>query len=217
VLLAKIDYINLLPFYVFIKKHSSSRLKGIINHHKSYPAEINQKFLKRKIDGAFISSIASKKSNSLDIGIVAKKDVMSVLLIPGEYAKDKESASSNMLARVLEQSGQVIIGDKALQYFYQNSSDEFVDLAKKWNEKYNLPFVFARLCYNKHGKKLDKLSKKFVHTKVKIPSYIMKKYVKRSSLTKAQIEEYLTKISYKIEQKEKKSLHIFFKKSKKFL
>jgi len=66
----KIDFINLLPFYVFIKKNiSSSQMKQIINYKKSYPSAINKKFAKRKIDAAFISSIASQKAKSLDIGI----------------------------------------------------------------------------------------------------------------------------------------------------
>ena len=77
---AKIDFINLLPFYVFIKKNiQSSQITQIINYKKSYPSSINKKFGSRTIDAAFISSIASKNADSLDIGIVAQKEVLSVL------------------------------------------------------------------------------------------------------------------------------------------
>ena len=118
---AKIDFINLLPFYIYVKKNiSSSQTKAIINYKKSYPSKINQDFKKRRIDGAFISSIKSQKEKSTDIGIVAKKDVLSVLSIPGVYTKDIQSDTSNILARVLECEGKIIIGDKALKYYYEN-------------------------------------------------------------------------------------------------
>ena len=46
---AKIDFINLLPFHVFIKKNASSnQLKSIINYKKSYPSAINKQFKKRQ-------------------------------------------------------------------------------------------------------------------------------------------------------------------------
>ncbi len=46
---AKIDFINLLPFYVFIKKNiKSSQVKQIIGYKKSYPSKINKKFKKEK-------------------------------------------------------------------------------------------------------------------------------------------------------------------------
>jgi len=211
---AKIDFINLLPFYVFIKKNiQSTQLKQIINYKKSYPSAINKKFKKREIDSAFISSIASKKTKSLDVGIVAQNEVLSVLALKGKYEKDYQSDTSNALAKVLDIDGKVIIGDKALQYYHQNDED-FVDLAEEWKKRYNLPFVFARLCYNKNEKILEKIAKKFLKTKVKIPQYILKKYTERSGLTTHQINEYLTKISYKISYKEKRSLKLFFKLTK---
>jgi len=211
---AKIDFINLLPFYVFIKKNiQSTQLKQIINYKKSYPSAINKKFKKREIDSAFISSIASKKTKSLDVGIVAQNEVLSVLALKGKYEKDYQSDTSNALAKVLDIDGKVIIGDKALQYYHQNDED-FVDLAEEWKKRYNLPFVFARLCYNKNEKILEKIAKKFLKTKVKIPQYILKKYTERSGLTTHQINEYLTKILYKISYKEKRSLKLFFKLTK---
>jgi len=212
---AKIDFINLLPFYVFTKKNiKSSQIKQIINYKKSYPSAINKKFAKRKIDAAFISSIASRRTNSLDIGIVAQKEVLSVLALSGKYEKDYQSDTSNALAKVLGIEGKIIIGDKALQYYHNTQDKDFIDLAKLWKEKYDLPFVFARLCYNKHENILEKLSNDFLNTKVKIPQYILKQYVDRSGLSARQIQEYLTKISYKISYKEKKSLKLFFKLAK---
>ena len=74
---AKIDFINLLPFHIFLKKNiQSTQLKSIIQYKKSYPSLINKKFKKRKVHSAFISSIASRNEKNLDFGIVAKKDVL---------------------------------------------------------------------------------------------------------------------------------------------
>jgi chorismate dehydratase len=211
---AKIDFINLLPLHVFIKKNLSSQTKQIIEYHKSYPASINKKFKKRKVDAAVISSIASRRCKKcLDLGIVADGVVDSVLVIPGSYKKDFQSDTSNALAKVLKIEGEVIIGDKAL-YKFHNSDEEFIDLAKEWKKKYNLPFVFARLCVNKHEKTLEKLAKDFLKTKVYIPQYILARYAKRSGISKKQIQEYLTKIHYKIGMKEKKSLKLFLRLAK---
>jgi len=212
----KIDFINLLPFYVFIKKNiSSSQTKQIINYKKSYPSAINKKFAKRKIDAAFISSIASKKTKFLDIGIVAQNEVLSVLALEGKYEKDYQSDTSNTLAKVLGVEGKIIIGDKALQHYHNSVDKTFIDLAQKWRDTYDLPFVFARLCYNKDEKILQRLAKDFLKSKVKIPQYILKQYMLRSGLSAKQIKEYLSKISYKISYKEKKSLKLFFKLVKK--
>jgi len=209
---AKIDFINLLPFYIFIKKNiKSTQIKQIITYKKSYPSAINKKFKKKKIDAAFISSISSKNSKCLDIGIVAKAEVLSVLSIKGEYQEDSQSDTSNALAKVLGIDGQVLIGDKALHYYHNTQNQDFVDLAELWNKKYNLPFVFARLCLNNHEKYLKDLSKEFLKTKVKIPQYILKQYPRRTKISPKQIQEYLTKISYNIGYKEKQSLRLFFK------
>ncbi|MBD3840752.1 MAG: hypothetical protein IE909_02495 [Campylobacterales bacterium] len=213
---AKIDFINLLPFYVYLKKNiPSSQTKQIINYNKSYPSAINKKFKKRKIDAAIISSIASRNCKCLDMGIVAKNEVDSVLVLSNKANKnDFQSDTSNALAKILNVSGEVIIGDKALQYFYNNPNEEFIDLALLWKEKYQLPFVFARLCANKHHNTLKSLSKNFIKTKVKIPHYILKQYSKRSGLSFTQIHTYLTKISYDLGSKEKKSLKLFLKLTK---
>lgn len=212
---AKIDFINLLPFYIYLKKNlKSTQMKQIIEYKKSYPADINKKFLQRQVDGAFISSIKSQNQKGLDIGIVAKGEVFSVISIKGKYKKDYQSDTSNVLAQVLDIKGEVLIGDKALHYYYSTNTQEFIDLAHAWRKKYNLPFVFARLCINKNNKEFNKVVNSFVDSKVYIPQYILKKYAKRSQLEVKQIEEYLTKISYKIENKEKQSLKKFFRLAK---
>lgn len=212
-LFAKIDFINLLPFHIYIKKNiKSTQLKQIIEHNKSYPAKINKRFKKREVHSAFISSIKSKNEKSLDLGIVAKDDVLSVIAIPGAYKKDYQSDTSNALAQVLNIDGEVLIGDKALKYYHSTQNkNEIIDLAKQWKNKYNLPFVFARLCYNKNERRLKILVKNFDKQKIKIPQYILEHYSQRSGLTKNQIKDYLKKIDYNIGIKEKKALKLFFK------
>jgi len=214
---AKIDFINLLPFYIFIKRNiKSSQIKAIINYKKSYPSKINKQYKKRKIDAAFISSITTKNCNCLDIGIVAKDEVLSVLSIKGDYKEDFQSQTSNALAKILDLNGEVIIGDKALEYYYNNTNnqDDFIDLAKRWKIKYNLPFVFARLCTHKHTTYINNLSKKFLIKKTKIPQYILKQYATRSNLSAKQITHYIDKISYKLGYKEKQSLKKFLQLTK---
>lgn len=212
---AKIDFINLLPFYVFIKKNiKSSQIKQIISYKKSYPSKINKQFKKRQIDAAFISSIASRSEKTIDLGIVAKKEVLSVLCIKGDFKEDYQSDTSNALAKILDIKGEVLIGDKALKYYHTNQNNDFIDLAKYWNTKYKLPFVFARLSFNKHEKYLKKLSKSFKNTNVKIPQYILNKYANRTNLKNKQINHYLKKITYDIGYKEKQSLKLFFKLAK---
>ena len=99
---AKIDFINLLPLHIFFKQHLNTQIKQTIEYKKSYPSAINKKFHKKKVDAAVISSIASKRCKKpLDMGIVAKGAVDSVLVIPGSYKKDFQSDTSNALAKVL--------------------------------------------------------------------------------------------------------------------
>lgn len=213
---AKIDFINLLPFHVYIKKNiKSNQIKSIIKYKKSYPAAINKKFKKRKVDSAFISSIASRHEKSLDLGIVAKKEVLSVILVPGDREKDFQSETSNALAEALGLEGKVIIGDKALKYYHENDKDSFIDLAKAWQDKYNLPFVFALLCYNKNAKMLKKITKNFNKKHVKIPRYILEQYSKRSGISSKHILEYLEKIDYEIGLKERRAVKQFLKLTKK--
>ena len=212
---AKIDFINLLPFHVYIKKNiKSSQTKAIIEYKKSYPSFINKKFKKRKVDSAFISSIASRHEKKLDLGIVAKKNVLSVLLIPGMDEKDYQSETSNALAKVLNLNGKVLIGDKALKFYHENQNTHFIDLAQEWNKKYNLPFVFAVLCYSANRKQLESITKRFNKRQIKIPTYILNQYSQRSGISNKNILEYLKKIDYTIGIKEKRSLKLFLKLTK---
>lgn len=212
---AKIDFINLLPFHIFLKKNvKSTQIKSIINYKKSYPAAINKKYKKRKVDSAFISSIASRNEKFLNFGIIAKKDVLSVLLIPGEYEKDFQSETSNALAKVLNLEGKVLIGDKALKFYHNNKDKEFIDLAQAWNDKYNLPFVFAVLCFNSNKNLLSSITKNFNKRHIKIPQYILKQYSQRSGISNKNILEYLEKIDYDLNIKERRALKLFLKLTK---
>lgn len=213
---SKIDFINLLPFHIYIKKNiKSNQLRSSIEYKKSYPAKITNNFKKRKVHSAFISSVASKNEKFLDFGIVAKDEVLSVFVLPNRENKDDfQSKASNALAKVLNLYGEVIIGDKALKFYYDNKDEELIDLAKYWNNKYNLPFVFAVLCYNKYEKRLKKLTKNFNKNNIKIPQYILENYSKRSGVSKEHIKEYLKKISYSIGYKEKRALKLFLNLSK---
>jgi len=201
-LLGHIDYLNLLPFYQFLKK------KGI-KVKKSYPKKINYLFEKKKVDAAFISSIKAKNKKCIDIGIAAKKKVKTVLVCEGE-GEDKESETSNILAKVLKIEGKVIIGDKAFK------EKNCIDLANEWYKKYNLPFVFALFCTNKNHKKYKKLAKEFLKKNQKVPFYVLKKYAIKNNISFKEAKEYLEKIIYyKIGWREKKALKKFWKLSKK--
>ncbi len=211
----KIDFINLLPFHIYIKKNiPSNQMKAIVQYKKSYPSYINQKFRKREIDAAFISSIASRNQKKLSLGIIAKKEVLSVLLIPGTTKDDYQSETSNALAKVLDLEGRVLIGDKALKFYHEHPNKPFIDLAKQWQDRYHLPFVFAVLCFNQHEKLLKKLIKRFNKQTIKIPQYILKQYAERSGISTKNIVEYLKHIDYEIGRKEKKALNLFLKLTK---
>ena len=212
---AKIDFINLLPYHIFIKKNiKSTQQKSIIEYKKSYPSFINNKFKKRKVDSAFISSIASRNEKYLDFGIVAQDEVLSVLLIPGIQESDFQSQTSNALALILDLEGKVIIGDKALKFYHENPNIIKIDLAKEWKKKYNLPFVFAVLCFNSNKKALKKITKNFNKQYIKIPQYILEQYSKRSGVSKNNILQYLKKIDYNLGFKEKRSLKLFLNLTK---
>jgi len=199
-MLGHIDYLNLLPFYQFLKKKNIKIKKGV-------PSEINYLFEKRKIDAAFISSIKSKNKKCFDVGIVAKKEVRSVLVCEGK-GEDNDSATSNILAKVLNIKGKIIIGDKAFK------EKNCIDLASEWYKRYNLPFVFARFCVNRDYKKYEKLINEFINSHQKIPYLTLKKYAQKIGISPKEAKEYLEKIIYyKIEWREKKALKIFLKKA----
>jgi len=207
----KIEYLNLLPFHVFMKRFTrSTQQKLLMEYKKNVPAKINDAFANRRVDAAFISSIKAKNSLHVNLGIIAKKEVKSVIVIPSNTnKKDAESASSNLLAELLHVKGEVLIGDKALRYALANN--DYTDLAQLWNEKYHLPFVFALLCYHKEKKLYKKIEKGFLKKEVKIPQYLLQKAAKKTDIAPNEILEYLQLISYKLDYKAKKGLKKFYK------
>jgi len=200
-LIGHIDYLNLLPFYQFLKQ------KGV-KVRKSYPAQVNEWFEQGLIEAAFISSIKAKGKTCLNAGICAEKEVKTVLVCKGE-GDDYESATSNILAKVLNLKGKVVIGDKAFK------EKECIDLAGMWYEKYKLPFVFALFCTNKNNKNYKKLLNEFLSKKQKIPYSTLKKYAEKTGISPKEAKYYLDKIIYyKIGWKEKKALKKFWSLAK---
>jgi chorismate dehydratase len=209
----KIDFLNLLPFHVFIKRYArSTRFHQSLHYHKGVPSVLNRDFAMRRIDAAFISSITAQDCHHYGVGIVAKREVLSVLSLPNADKDDSDSATSNLLARILNIHGEVLIGDKALRYYY--SGGEHIDLGRIWYERTTLPFVFALLCTHNHGNELKRLSHAFVTKKVKIPYYILMEASRRSGLSPAQITHYLKFISYKVGVKEAKGYKRFVREAK---
>ena len=206
----KIEYLNLLPFHIFMKRYTKTMQQSATMHYKrGVPAKINKEFSSRRVDAAFISSIKAKKYQYIDLGIIAKKEVLSVLVIPNKQnIKDKESASSNMLAKILQLQGEILIGDKALRYYLQGKPH--LDLAKEWNKKYNLSFVFALLCFHKEKKKYKKIEKEFLKKKIYIPQYILLQAAKKTDIKPKDILHYLEYISYDLDKKAKLGLKKFY-------
>ena len=186
----------------------NNQQKLTMQYKKNVPAKINDAFVNRRVDAAFISSIAAKNRQHVNLGIIARKEVRSVIVIPSQQHKtDMESASSNILANLLHVEGEVLIGDKALRYALAN--DDYIDLAQLWHQKYNLPFVFALLCYHKDKRLYKKIEKEFLKKEVKIPQYILQNAAKKTNIAPQDILTYLTLISYKLDAKAKKGLKKF--------
>ena len=203
-MLGHIDYLNLLPFYQFLKKKNIKIKKGV-------PSEINFLFERKKINAAFISSIKSKNKKCFDAGIIAKKRVKTVLVCNGK-GDDRDSPTSNILAKVLNIEGKVVIGDKAFK------EKNCIDLANEWYKKYKLPFVFARFCVNKNYRQYEKLINEFLNSHQKIPYLTLKKYAQKLDITPKEAKEYLEKIIYyKMGWREKKALKLFLRKSCEFI
>ncbi|QFR48416.1 hypothetical protein FJR48_01235 [Sulfurimonas lithotrophica] len=208
----KIEYLNLLPFHVFMKHFTkSNQQKMSMRYYSGVPAVVNEKFLTRRVDAAFISSIRARKFNNVNLGIIAKKEVQSVIAIPSKTnIKDVASATSNILVDILGVEGEVLIGDRALRYYL--SGGEHIDLAKLWNQKYNLPFVFALLSFHKDKKLYKRIEKNFIKQRVKIPNYILSDASKRTGIAKKDILNYLKCISYDFDKKAQLGLKAFYSK-----
>jgi chorismate dehydratase len=210
-----ISYLNLLPFQVYMKRRSpSTQFAQMLRWQRAVPSIINRRFRRHEIDAAFISSIASTKAHCTDLGIVADGAVRSVLLIPGIQQDDRESASSNALARVLRLEGKVLIGDKALIYHLQGG--KAIDLARAWKERTGLPFVFARLCHTRNGKRVHRLARDFARQeRYRIPGYLLRHAAAQRGIAPKELQWYLEHIGYRLGWKEKKSLKRFLKEARK--
>lgn len=212
----KIDFLNLLPLHIYLKKRPlPSGLKKACEYKKGVPSKLNKQLYYRRVGAAVISSIESrhKRYKTLDIGICANKKVKSVIVqknTPDE--KDSASATSNMLAQILGTRGKVIIGDKALKAYLQDES-RYIDLCELWDERYRLPFVFARFCLVGNKKFFQKFFEPFLRQKIFIPRYILDFYANSRQISPTQIKSYLNLIYYKISFKEKKALKIFLNKA----
>jgi len=184
-----------------------------MEYKRGVPSAINYAFHAHRVDAAFISSISAQKSKSVGLGIIAKREVKSVLIIPSRANKrDVASASSNVLAKVLSLDGEVLIGDRALRYALANS--DYIDLAQEWRKRHRLPFVFALLCYHKEKKRYKKIEREFLKRSVKIPQYILKNASKKTQVRERDILEYLKLISYRVDTKALRGLKKFYKEAK---
>ncbi|TKX32258.1 MqnA/MqnD/SBP family protein [Campylobacter aviculae] len=209
----KFDYINLLPLTVYLKKYPlPNGFKATLFYKKGEPSHFNKELFYRRVDGAMTSSIESvrKKYKNLDFGICANKQVLSVLVEKDSAkAKDPSSATSNALSQVLGLKGRVIIGDKALK-LYIKDPNSYIDLCDLWYKKTHLPFVFARFSCVRKKVYFSKILKSFARQKIKIPQYILQKYVHKKDISAKDIKHYLNEIIYyNIAYKEKKALKRF--------
>ncbi len=212
----KIDYLNLLPFHVFLKraKLSNAQKKGI-EAKKGVPSKLCDDLKARRIDAAVISSIEARKFKRLNMGICAKNEVISVLVRKNSARKlDAESRSSNMLSKILGLNGEVIIGDKALKAYLNEGKAEFFDLGQQWKQRTNLPFAFGQFACVKNEKVYKKIIKLFLKQKIHIPRYILNSYAKSRNIPADKILWYLNYIHYKISPKEQKALKIFISKAR---
>lgn len=208
----KIDYINLLPFHVFMKRYLPTRQQQIMQHRRGIPSKINSDFALRRVDAAFISSIKAQKASYVPLGIIANKEVRSVLVRPCDTdTPDAASASSNLLARILHVKGEVLIGDEALRYAL--GGGKMTDLAALWHERYGLPFVFALLCHHGRRGEMQRLSRAFSKQRVRIPRYILQERSRQSGIAQNDILEYLELISYTLDHKALRSVKKFWKLS----
>jgi chorismate dehydratase len=203
----------MLPFHVFLKKSPlSNPFKQSIAYKKNYPAKLNEGLRKRRINAAYISSIASvhKSLRTINSGIVAKKAVKSVIIKKGVYIIDPHSATSNALAKVLGVNGKVTIGDNALKLYLENPN-EYIDMGAAWYEKKHLPFVFARLSVNSHYSFFKKIANRFKRQKIFIPHYILEDYARKRGIPRENIKKYLKLLTYDIDAKAQAGLNRFLR------
>ncbi len=209
-LFGSISYLNLLPFQLFLKQHlKSNAAKMSFRYKRAVPSQINRALKRRSVNAAFVSSVTSRRFACTDLGIIAHKRVYSVFLLEGAPKQDPASATSNALAKLLGLKGEVLIGDAALKYYLEGG--EGIDLAQAWYEKTGLPFVFARLCYNQHGRYIRQLAKTFASQKVRIPQYVLKREAKKRGISPKELSWYLAHIHYEMDWKAKRGLKKFLR------
>ena len=215
-LFGKIDYLNLLPFHVFLKALSAQNAFKMATQRKmGTPSKLCADLKARRVDAAVISSIEARKYRTLNMGICAKNEVLSVLVRKNSARKlDPASRSSNMLSRILGLDGEVIIGDNALQAYLKDGKDSFYDMAELWHAKTALPFVFGQFACVKNHKSYKRIIKKFLKTKTKIPRYILNEYSASRNIPAKDILWYLNYIHYKIAPKEQKALKLFISRAR---
>ncbi|WP_345985438.1 MqnA/MqnD/SBP family protein [Sulfurimonas sp. HSL-1656] len=211
----RIEYLNLLPFHVFMKRYvRSSQSQMMLRHGSNVPSAINRAYRMRKIDAAFISSIRAKGQKHLDLGIIADGPVQSVLLLPSETSQtDRASETSNALVRVLGLEGRVLIGDPALRAYLEGV--EALDLAEEWHKRYGLPFVFGLLSYQANEKQMRRLADAFARRRQKIPQYLLKRASARTGVRPQDILAYLEGIHYRLDHRARRSLHLFWRLTEK--
>ena len=207
----RIEYLNLLPFHVFMKRYvRASQTQMMLRHGSNVPSVINRAYRTGRVDAAFISSIRAKRERHLGLGIIADGEVQSVLVIPSEAsAGDRSSETSNVLARVLGLKGRVLIGDPALRAFH--GGIDAIDLAAAWKERYGLPFVFALLCYRGDAAQMRRLGRAFERHPKKIPQYLLQRASERTGIAPHEITEYLTHIHYRLDHRARRSVELFWR------
>ena len=206
----RIEYLNLLPFHIFMKRYLRySQAKMAIRHGADVPAKINRAFKTRRIAAAFISSVEARRCKDARLGIIARGEVQSVLLVPGAMKRDRASATSNALAEVLGLEGEVLIGDRALKAYSEGI--EAIDLAREWERRYGLPFVFALLCAHGHRAENARLARRFTRAPQKLPFYLLRQAAQRSGIPVGVMRAYLRKIDYVLDHRSKKGVRLFWK------
>lgn len=211
----RIEYLNLLPFHIFMKRYlRSSQSQMMFRHSGGVPSAVNRDYRLRRIDAAFISSIRARREKDLGLGIIADGEVQSVLLIPSDVpGTDSASETSNVLAAVLGLHGRVLIGDPALRAFL--AGVEAVDLAAAWKARYGLPFVFAVCAYQGGGAQMERMGRAFGRRRQKIPQYLLARAAKRTGVAPNDILEYLTHINYRLDHRARRSLNRFWRLAEK--
>lgn len=206
----RIDYLNLLPFHIFMKRYlRASRSQMMLRHGANVPSRINRDFRTGKVDAAFISSIRAKRERHLGLGIIADGAVQSVLVLPSQTPqRDSASETSNALADILGAEGRVLIGDPALRAYLAGA--DAVDLAAAWKARYGLPFVFALLCYRGNAAYMRQLGRAFERHPKKIPQYLLQRAAARSGVPPVAILSYLEHIHYRLDHRSLRALHRFW-------